>query len=76
VAVGRRENDRLGEILGGAHPPYREPRAGPGEVRVGGQSRTCGGSWENNTRGLRGDRTWVFHASDDDGVLAYDVMET
>ncbi len=28
-------------------------------------------NWENNTRGLRGDRTWVFHASDDDGVLAY-----
>ena len=28
-------------------------------------------NWENNTRGLRGARTWVFHASDDDGVLAY-----
>lgn len=28
-------------------------------------------NWEDNTRGLRGGRTWVFHASDADGVLAY-----
>jgi 1,4-alpha-glucan branching enzyme len=28
-------------------------------------------NWENNTRGLRGDRTWVYHASDNDGVLAF-----
>jgi 1,4-alpha-glucan branching enzyme len=28
-------------------------------------------NWENNTRGLRGARTRVFHASDADGVLAY-----
>jgi 1,4-alpha-glucan branching enzyme len=28
-------------------------------------------NWEDNTRGLRGARTWVFHASDADGVLAF-----
>ena len=28
-------------------------------------------NWENNTRGLRGARTQVYHASDDDGVLAF-----
>jgi 1,4-alpha-glucan branching enzyme len=28
-------------------------------------------NWEDNTRGLRGGRTWVFHASDADGVLAF-----
>jgi len=28
-------------------------------------------NWEDNTRGLRGGRTRVFHASDDDGVLAF-----
>ncbi len=28
-------------------------------------------NWEDNTRGLHGGRTWVFHASDADGVLAF-----
>jgi 1,4-alpha-glucan branching enzyme len=28
-------------------------------------------NWEDNTRGLRGGRTRVFHASDEDGVLAF-----
>jgi 1,4-alpha-glucan branching enzyme len=28
-------------------------------------------NWENNTRGLHGARTWVFHASSAAGVLAY-----
>jgi 1,4-alpha-glucan branching enzyme len=43
----------------------------PGFVDLVGRLCRLRRNWEDNTRGLRGGRTRVFHASDQDGVLAF-----